>query len=101
MQTLVAVREAVFFALDDLNGQLPPARRLPRTDTTPLAGADGHLDSLGIVNLIALVEQKLEVHSGITVDLIDSDLLGDGDALSTVATLVDFVASLVNERAHV
>jgi acyl carrier protein len=101
MQTSAAIREAVYLALDDLNAQLPPARRLPRSETTPLAGEDGQLDSLGVVNLIALVEQKLETHSGITVDLIDSDLLAGGEALNSVATLIEFVASLVNERTHV
>jgi hypothetical protein len=35
------------------------------------------------------------------VDLIDSDLLAGGEALNSVATLIEFVASLVNERTHV
>jgi acyl carrier protein len=101
MQTHESIRKAVFTALDELNQQLPPSRRLAKADTTPLAGPDGHLDSLGVVNLLALVEQKLEEHSGITIDLIDTDLLDGGGALSTVATLVAFIWSGVNERAHV
>jgi acyl carrier protein len=95
-----AVREAVFHAIDELNRQLPRERHLAKSDTTPLAGPDGHLDSLGVVNLIVLVEQQLETRAGITINLIDTELLEGGAALSTVETLGAFIAAAVDERAH-
>jgi acyl carrier protein len=96
-----SIREAVFHAIDELNQQLPPNRHLARRETTPLAGPDGPLDSLGVVNLIVLVEQQLEARAGITINLIDTELLEGGAALNTVGTLVAFITSALDERAHV
>ena len=95
------IRQTVFAALDELNGQLPVSRRIAKEDDAPLTGVEGTLDSLGVVNLIAILEQKIEERLGTTVDLLDSGLLGDGEPLQSVNTLIGFLASALNERAHI
>jgi acyl carrier protein len=95
------LRDIVFEAIDELNEQLPRERRLAKDAGTPLAGADGHLDSLGVVNLIAVLEQKLEERFGTTVNLIDRGLLEDSEPLRSVGTLIDFLRPALNEGAHV
>ncbi len=98
--TPARIHDAVLCALDDVNEQLPPARRLAKADTTALAGADGTLDSLGVVNLIAALEQQLERQFGTTVDLIDKGLLGDAEPLQSVGALVSFVSAVFDAGAH-
>lgn len=101
MNTNAQVRDAIFRALDELNAQLPPDRRLSKDEATPLAGPDGHLDSLGVVNLIALIEQIIEQRFGTTVNLIDSGLLSEGESLNSVGALLTFVLSVLEESSHV
>jgi acyl carrier protein len=100
MQMQKGIREAVFAALDEVNEQLPAERRLAKAETTPLAGADGHLDSLGVVNLIAAVEQQVERRFGTVVDLLDRGVLDEAEPLRTVHGLTTFLASVLSERAH-
>jgi hypothetical protein len=100
MDVQTRIRETVFSALDELNEQLPPPRRLAKADTTALTGPSGTLDSLGVVNLVAVLEQKIEERFATSVDLIDNGLLGDTEPLQTVATLVSFVSSVLAEQTN-
>jgi acyl carrier protein len=101
MSTHDQVRATVFRVLDELNEQLPSDQRLNKDDVTPLAGPDGRLDSLGLVNLIALLEEKIEQDFRTPINLIDDGALGDGAVFETVGALVTFVSSVLRERAHV
>jgi acyl carrier protein len=100
MDTDTRIRQTVFAALDELNEQLPPPKRLEKDERTPLTGPDGPLDSLNVVNLVAALEQKIEERLATTVDLIDSGLLDDTQPLQNVGTLVTFVSSVLNGRLN-
>jgi acyl carrier protein len=100
MPTLDQVRDALFDALDQLNQQLPPDQQLVKSTSTPLAGADGGLDSLGLVNLIAVVEQTIEERFGVSISLFDEDALGSAEPFATVGTLADFISGVLRERIH-
>jgi hypothetical protein len=100
MDPRARIRDTVFSMLDELNEQLPAPRRLVKAETTPLTGPSGPLDSLGVVNLIAVLEQKIEERFATSVDLIDSGLLGDGEPLQSVGALVTFVSFVLNEPPH-
>jgi hypothetical protein len=54
------VTAAIYRAIDDVNLQLPPARRLETTGDTVLFGWEEGRDSLGMVNLLVALEQQLE-----------------------------------------
>src|SRR4029079_11772753 len=53
------VLEQIYAALDAVNSQLPPSRRLSRTPETVIVGPGGALDSLGLVNFVLAVEEKM------------------------------------------
>ena len=101
MTTHDQIRAIIFDVLDELNEQLPADRQLPKHDSTPLTGPDGQLDSLGLVNLIALLEEKVEQNFRTSLNLIDEGALGDGAVFESVGALVSFVSALLHERAHV
>jgi acyl carrier protein len=98
MPTHKEIRETIFSALDELNNLLPAQERFPKREDTPLAGPDGRLDSLGLVNLIVILEQKLEAHLNASLSLID-DRLADGDQahFDSVRTLATYIASRLDE----
>ena len=99
MTTHEQVRSTVFRVLDELNEQRAPHERLPKDDSVPLVGLDGQLDSLGLVNLMALLEEKVEQELGVPLNLIDS--LGEGSEFASVGELVTLVCSLLADRTHV
>ena len=89
------VLEQIYAALDVVNSQLPPSRRLSRTPDTVLVGIGGALDSLGIVNFVLALEEKLGDAIGRPVALLDPEILGaEQGPFRTVATVADHVVAL-------
>ena len=99
MASFDSIQAAVLEAVDQLNEQLPVDQQLERSPSTALSGPDGVLDSLGIVNLIVLVEETIERRFGASVNLLEDDF-GDGIALTSVGAMAEFVARLLEEREH-
>jgi hypothetical protein len=70
------------------------------TEGTVLLGEDGLLDSLGLVNLLVVVEQTLEEQTGAALTI------GDDRAVSarhspfrTVGSLADYALDLLHQHA--
>ena len=94
MNDLRRIREAIFRAIDEVNAQLPANRRLPKADDTVLVGPSGGLDSLGLVNLIAVLEQQVEAEFHQPINLIDDDLMSEAPVhFADVASLTRHLAA--------
>jgi len=93
------IAELVFAAVDEVNQQLPRAKRLEKSEATLLTGEGASLDSLGLVNLLFNTEQKIESALGVSVTLAEDGAAAPGDAFRTLASFTDFVHSVVvNKR---
>jgi acyl carrier protein len=92
---------AVYEAVDDLNGQLPRAQRLVKALGTPLFGPGAALDSLGLVNLIAGTQQKIEDTFGARLTLADGELLAGGSQhISTLGGFINYIEATLDKRGH-
>ena len=88
------VLQAIYQTIDELNDQLPAPERLPASPDTVLMGEQGHLDSLGLINLLVGVEDRLATTLGRRVKVFDEALLADPSGpLSTVGALADHIAT--------
>lgn len=91
--------ELVLEAIAELNRQLPKKQRLATDDGAALFGPGSALDSLGLVNLVVLVEQRVEdrfaVELGLTADALAG---GDPAELATVGRFKGLVARLLEEK---
>src|SRR5438445_13850018 len=65
------ILEKVCEAVDEMNETLPHAERLEKSEAAPLFGRDGRLDSLGLVNLVVAVEEKVRDAFSTDVSLTD------------------------------
>ena len=61
----------IYDAIDVINRQLPSSRRLPKSPDTIIVGPSGRLDSLGIVNFILAIEERVSDATGAPVRLLD------------------------------
>jgi hypothetical protein len=84
------VQGAVFRALDDVN-ELLGENQLVKSRDTVLIGPDACLDSMGFVNLIAAVEERVEEALGADLRLTDRQGALDAGMLRTVGTLSDYI----------
>jgi acyl carrier protein len=99
MSDALRVRDTVFRVLDDMNEQLPPGRRLLKSDATVLIGPSGGLDSLGLVNLIVLLEQRVESEFNVSVGLIEDDVMSAAPIhFADVASLTRHLTDVLSRR---
>ena len=80
-------------AIDCVNELLPEDEPLSKEKDTVLLGADGHLDSMGFVNLVAAVEEQLEKQLGVK-SVLGDELMKIEGAL-TVGELHEILQKIV------
>ncbi len=87
-----AALEAVFQAIDVVNGLRTETEQLARTPDVVLAGPDGALDSLALVTLILAVESRVKAATGVEIGLLDEGDFGDDlDRIRTPKAIVELV----------
>jgi acyl carrier protein len=96
-----AVVEVIYSAVDDLNEILDPEERLSKSPDEVLIGKDARLDSLGLVNLIVLVEERIQQRFNVSITLVDERALSQSNSpFQTLGTLADFVEEQLNDRGR-
>ena len=93
--------QLIFKAVDELNPNLPKDQRLTKSRDTVLFGKSGKLDSLGLVNLIVAVEQKIEEEFEVSVNLANEKAISQKNSpFKTIATLASYTCKLVEENKN-
>mgnify|MGYP000911250347 CR=1 FL=1 len=91
--------QAVYQAIDEVNPLLSREMKLDKTPDTVILGEGGKLDSMGLVNLIVAVEDKMRSNLGYEVALSDASVISQKDGpLHTVGSLCDYIASVRGEK---
>jgi acyl carrier protein len=92
------VLKCIFSAIDASNKTSAPKHRLQKAPEAVLYGKNGRLDSLGLVNLIVAVEERVSREFGAELVLADSRAMSQKNSpFRTVQTLVDYVSLLLRE----
>lgn len=97
------IMEVIFSAVDEVNAASLTGKSLEKSVDTVLSGIGGNLDSLGLISLIVAVEQKMDEELGITLPLVDENILSqilseDSNPFKTIGTLIDYIASNVEGK---
>ena len=95
------VVDAVNSAVDELNEILDPDERIGKSPDEALIGNDARLDSLGLVNLIVLVEEKIQQKFGVGITLVDERAMSQSKSpFRTLGSLAEFVEEQLNEHGR-
>jgi acyl carrier protein len=90
----------IYDVIDELNETLPENQRLAKSPETLLFGGGANLESLGLVRLVLLLEQKVQDDLGRTVTLVDEKAMSQSRSpFRTVAALADYVATLLGQES--
>ncbi|MFQ5823908.1 MAG: acyl carrier protein [bacterium] len=90
--------QAIFSAIDEVNLQLPKEQHLEKSIETGLVDTSGKLDSLGLINLIVAIEQKIEEEFEVAITLVDGS--HNNSPFRTVGTLADYISLLLEEKSN-
>jgi hypothetical protein len=92
----------IYEVIDELNETLPEGQRLTKSPGTLLFGGGANLESLGLVRLVMLVEQKVLDETGRIVTLVDEKAMSQSRSpFRTVGTLADYLVVLLGEESDV
>jgi hypothetical protein len=93
------ITQMLFSVIDELNQLRPPHEHLAKDLETPLAGDFGRLDSAGLINLIAVTEQKAAKELGRPLLLTDDRTLSQiNQVFRNLGTLADYIQLRLNEK---
>lgn len=98
---LDTIEQIVLSAVEELNLQQPDDRQLELTPDTQLFGRGSKLDSLGLVNLIVMVEEKIMDQIDAVITIADERAMSQKHSpFRTIRSLAEYVVELVKEQKN-
>jgi acyl carrier protein len=92
------IQGAILSAIEEVNEILPPEMRLSSEPEAVIFGKGGKLDSLGLVNFVLAVEERLAQH-GWRVSLTDERAMSQNHSpFRSIQALTSFVAEAAREQ---
>jgi acyl carrier protein len=92
---------AIYRAIDWMNEELPPERKLIKSPQTRLLGPESLLDSMRFVTLIVKIEREIQEALGATLTLADERALSmKHSPFRSVESLAAYVATLLRETTN-
>ena len=88
----------IYLAIDDYN-ELNQNAKIIKDEDTFLYGDNGNIDSLGLVNLILSIEEKLMDKYNKNIILADDKAFSEENSpFKNISTLTKFIQKKVNEQ---
>jgi acyl carrier protein len=89
------IKSVVFQAIDEINQQLLPELQLKKSTNEILIGDNGKIDSLGLINLIVAVEEKLASEFGVHRSLVSENAFVKQESpFRTIGTFLEYICQL-------
>ena len=90
--------DLIYDSVNDLNEQKAHDQRLKKSTDTVLFGSNGVIDSLGLVNLLVKIEQKIEDEFDISITIADESALSQKNSpFRTIGSLAKFIQKKLND----
>jgi hypothetical protein len=88
----------IFDTIDEMNLELDSSDQIEKNEDTVIFGIDSALDSIGLVNFITIIEQKIEEETGKFITIADERAMSmENSPFKTVGTLKEYIELLINE----
>lgn len=102
MENKEKVIQAIYSAIDEVNRLLPKRLRSDKSPDAVIIGKGGKLDSLGLVNLIVAIEEKIEEEFGVKISLTNEEAMSETNRpLRSIRALTDYISLLLEEKTDV
>ena len=99
MTNIERVRKVIFCAIDVVNEQMSEDKRIDQNADIVLFGKGGRLDSLGLLNLMIAMEEKIEEEFGLTLTLASEEAMSlDRSPFRTIESLTNYTSQLLSDN---
>jgi acyl carrier protein len=101
MAKINKITKLIYEVFDEINVQLTNENQLAKSTKTIIFGKDGQLDSLGLVNLVVMIEQNIEDNYDVEITIADERAISQKHSpFSTVRSLADYIELLLREKLN-
>ena len=101
MKNRKTIENLIINAVKEINEQLPQEQQLAKSTKTVLFGKDGRLDSLGLVNLLVIIEQNIDDEFDVSITMADERAMSQKHSpFRTVGSLADYIEILLNDELN-
>jgi hypothetical protein len=95
------VLNLIYESIDEINLDLDSDVQIEKKEDSILFGSQSSLDSMGLVNLITIVEQKIEEFTGEFISIADERAMSmEHNPFSTVNAFKNHVQMLLDENKN-
>ena len=93
--------QVVYEAIDEVNLLLAEEEKIEKSLSTIIVGEKGELDSLGLVNFIVAVEDKIKNEFKAEVSLSLEELMSNEENhLNCIETFVEYMCSVLEDKIN-
>ena len=90
--------DVIFSSVDEFNNQINGKVIINKSTDTILMGSKSELDSLGVVNLLVIIEQNIEDEFDVNITIADEKAISQKNSpFRTIGTLADYIDKLLKE----
>ncbi len=88
------ILQSIYDTIEEVNRQLPNEQQLQKSPDTIIVGHGGVLDSLGVINFLVALEDRLSRETGNTITLLDEEIISEsGGLLKTIDHIEQFIVN--------
>lgn len=90
------ILNCIYKAIDEINEDLAPDLKIEKKENAEIFGKSAKLDSMGLVNLITIIEQLIEEETGKFISIADEKAMSlEISPFKTISTLKEHIESLL------
>ena len=98
MKQRKTIENIIINAVKEINERLPKEQQISKTSKTVLFGKSGQLDSLGLVNLLVIIEQNIEDEFDVSITIADEKAMSQKySPFRTIGTLTNYINMFLND----
>ena len=91
--------QLIYEAIDEINQDTDSSKKIEKNEDTIIFGMESALDSIGLVNFITIIEQKLEEETGLFITIADERAMSmETSPFKTVGSLRTYIETLLSEQ---
>lgn len=92
------ILKIIYESIDELNSDLDTEYRIQKNEDSVIFGMNSTIDSIGLVNFITIVEQKIEDETGKYITIANEQAMSmENSPFKTVGLLRKYIETLLNE----
>ena len=98
MEQKQKITNLVFSVIDEINKELSKDEHIIKSLDSVIYGSNGQLDSLGLVNFVVAVEQKIEDVFEKSINLADDKAMSERNSpFQTIETFVNYIYDVLEK----